>query len=91
MTTDDRGAARREGLPAGPREARNRQSLAEREVLRVVVEAYPQALTADAIASRTNPPYQPTGGGFRGAVSKLRTLGLIEGRGELRGSEDLFS
>lgn len=64
--------------------------LAEREVLRVVVEAYPKALTHAEIASQTNPPYESKGGGFLGAVSKLRTLGLIEGRGELRASEELF-
>jgi hypothetical protein len=64
--------------------------LAEREVLRVVVEAYPDALSAVDVASRTNPPYEPKGGGFNGAVSKLRTLGLIQGRGELRASDDLF-
>lgn len=63
---------------------------AEREVLRVLVAAYPRALTAEDIASRTNPPYEPSGGGFLGAVSKLRTLGLIEGRGELRASEELL-
>lgn len=63
--------------------------LAEREVLRVLVAAYPRALIAEDIASRTHPPYEPSGGGFLGAVSKLRTLGLIEGRGELRASEEL--
>jgi len=65
--------------------------LAEREVLRVIVEAYPSAITAEDIAARTNPPYEPKGGGFNGALSKLRTLGLITGRGELRASEELFS
>lgn len=64
--------------------------LAEREVLRVLVDAYPTSLAPETIASRTEPPYEPNGGGFRGAVSKLRTLGLIEGRGELRATDDLF-
>jgi hypothetical protein len=64
--------------------------LAEREVLRVVVEAYPQSLSLEDVAARTNPPYEPKGGGFNGAVSKLRTLGLVEGRGELRASAELF-
>ncbi len=34
--------------------------------------------------------YEPNGGGFNNALSKLRTLELISGRGELRASEDLF-
>jgi len=64
--------------------------LAEREVLRVVVAAHPRALPPEVIAAQTIPPYEATGGGFRGAVSKLRTLGLLEGRGELRASDVLF-
>ena len=63
--------------------------LAEREVLRIVSEAYPDALPLEEIAARCSPPYEPNGGGFRGAVGKLRTLGLIEGRGEMRMSDDL--
>lgn len=83
-----------EPLPTGPAlvtfwmQQFNR--LAEREVLRVLVSAYPNVLSAEEVASLTEPPYEPNGGGFRGAVSKLRTLGLIEGRGELRASDDLF-
>lgn len=68
---------------------------AEREVLRVVYEAYPNALSAEEIAARCEneqgEPYDPGGGGFRGAISKWRTLDLIEGRGELRASDDLFA
>ena len=64
--------------------------LAEREVLRVVVESYPESVTAEEVAARTHPPYESKGGGFLGAVSKLRTLGLVEGRGTLRASDDLF-
>lgn len=64
--------------------------LAEREVLRVVIEAYPNVLRLEDVAARTNPPYEPKGGGFLGAVSKLRTLGLVEGRGELKANDELF-
>lgn len=67
---------------------------AEREVLRVVYEAYPNALTAEQIAAacenEQGEPYDPAGGGFRGALSKWRTLDLIEGRGEIKASADLF-
>lgn len=62
---------------------------AERMVLQVVYDAYPNALSIEEVASQAG--YEPGGGGFRGAVSKWRTLDLIEGRGELRASADLFS
>lgn len=65
--------------------------LAEREVLRVIVEAYPESVPLEEVARRTNPPYEAAGGGFRGAVGKLRTLGLIEGRSEVRASADLVT
>jgi hypothetical protein len=61
---------------------------AERAVLQVVYDAYPDALSIEEVAARAG--YEAGGGGFRGAVSKWRTLDLIEGRGELRASEDLF-
>jgi hypothetical protein len=34
--------------------------------------------------------YEPTGGGLNNALSRLRTLELISGRGELRASPELF-
>lgn len=64
---------------------------AEREILQVLVDAYPHALTADAVAARTETKYEANGGGFRNALGKLRTLELVEGRGALRASEELFS
>jgi hypothetical protein len=33
--------------------------------------------------------YEPDGGGFNNALSRLRTLGLIEGRRELELAQDL--
>lgn len=63
---------------------------AEREVLRVIVNAYPHSVKLENIANACDPPYEPTGGGFLAAVGKLRTLGLIDGRGELRASEELY-
>ncbi len=34
--------------------------------------------------------YEPTGGGFGNALSRLRTLGLISGSREIVASEELF-
>lgn len=66
----------------------------EREILRVVHEAWPKALTPAQIAERTvnsrGEPYDPDGGAFRNPLSKLRTLELIEGRGEIRLSDELM-
>jgi uncharacterized protein len=61
---------------------------AEREALRALADAYPDAMTKEDIAA--NAGYAADGGGFNNALSKLRTLELISGRGELRASDDLF-
>lgn len=61
---------------------------AEREVLQVVYDAYPESLSKAEVAERAG--YEVGGGGFNGAVSKLRTLELVEGSGELRAAEALF-
>lgn len=61
---------------------------AERLVLQYLVDIYPNAADADEIGGATD--YAPGGGGFRNALSKLRTLELIEGRGSMRASDDLF-
>ncbi len=56
---------------------------AEREVLDVLIQNHPRSMSAEEVAAKTDQgngtPYEPRGGGFLGAVSKLRTLGLIEG------------
>ncbi len=62
---------------------------AERLILEELYRAYPQMLSRDEIAERTG--YEVEGGGFRNAMSRLRTLELVSGKGELRASEDLFS
>lgn len=59
----------------------------ERETLRTLWHAHPRAVAKDVLARGNG--YEPTGGGFNNALSKLRTLGLIEGRGELRITEDM--
>jgi helicase HerA-like protein/uncharacterized protein DUF87 len=61
---------------------------AERSALTVLVEAYPRSVDKETLAVAAG--YEASGGGFNNALSKLRTLELIAGRGELRASEDLF-
>ena len=61
---------------------------AERLILEQLAAEYPAALTKEQLAERTN--YEASGGGFNNALSRLRTLELINGRGALRASEDLF-
>lgn len=61
---------------------------AERAALQSLADVYPKALDKAALAARAG--YEANGGGFNNALSRLRTLELISGRGELRASEDLF-
>lgn len=46
------------------------------KILRVLLDAYPDAMSREDIAAETG--YQPTGGGFNNALGRLRTLGLID-------------
>ena len=62
---------------------------AERLVLEALVNSYPTALSKAEIAVQTG--YEANGGGFNNALGRLRTLELIEGRGELRISGNLVS
>lgn len=61
---------------------------AERKALEALAEVYPRTLSKVQIASRAG--YEPDGGSFNNALGKLRTLELIEGRGELKASDNLF-
>lgn len=55
---------------------------------RAILEAASRGLThKDAIAAAAG--YAPDGGGFNNALSRLRTLGLITGRGTIELHEDL--
>lgn len=63
---------------------------AEREILAVLTEVYPSALSKEDVATRTESNYAPSGGGFNNAISRLRTLELVTGRGELKASEELM-
>lgn len=66
---------------------------AGREVLTVLADVFPGSLSAQEIAARSmsdsGEPYSAAGGGFRNSLSRLRTLQLIEGRGEMRLSSEL--
>lgn len=57
-------------------------------ILQVVAESYPQSLTKEETGERAG--LSTSSGTFGTYLSKLRTLELIEGRGELRASDDLF-
>ncbi|RNL60997.1 DUF87 domain-containing protein [Nocardioides marmoriginsengisoli] len=67
-------------LPTGPalveHHSRNLPKAAK-EILAVLVDAWPGELTTDEIAARTTSSYEPTGGGFRNAMGRLRSLDLI--------------
>lgn len=67
---------------------RGQLSKAERAALDVVVAAYPGSLTQDTVAERAG--YTPGTGGINNAISRLRTLELIQGYGELKASDTLF-
>lgn len=60
---------------------------AEKSILLVAVDAYPASLPVSEVAARTD--YSATSGGFRNALSRLRTLELITGRGEIRADDAL--
>jgi hypothetical protein len=60
---------------------------AEREVLQVIYDAWPNSLPKEEVAARAG--YEASGGGFNGALSKLRTLELITGSSDLRASDAL--
>jgi uncharacterized protein len=62
---------------------------AERLILETLVNAYPLALSKADIAAQTG--YEANGGGFNNALGRLRTLELVEGRGEIRISGNLVS
>jgi hypothetical protein len=82
-----------EPLPTGPELLdywrRELGDSGARKIFDVLVEKYPQALLKHEVAAGAD--MEVAGGAFRTYVSKLRVMGLIEGSGELRASEELFS
>lgn len=63
---------------------------AVRRILEHLLDAYPNALTRDALADRAG--YAVTGGGFRNYLSRLNTLEMVTypDRGSIRASDLLF-
>jgi hypothetical protein len=61
---------------------------AERAALDVLAKAYPGSVGKETLAELAG--YNAGGGGFGNALSRLRTLELIQGRGELKASDALF-
>jgi hypothetical protein len=79
-----------EPLPAGPALVEwwyGQLGRAERTVLEVLVKAWPSEVPTDQIASYTG--YSASSGGFRNALSRLRSLELASGRGALVASDVL--
>jgi uncharacterized protein len=67
---------------------RGRLGKAERLILETLAEAYPGALAKDEVAEKAG--YEANGGGFNNALGRLRTLELVQGRRELKASDNLF-
>lgn len=60
----------------------------KRAIFDIVINAYPRGVPQETVSERTN--IAIAGGTWRTYMAELRGLGLIEGRGELKASEDLF-
>lgn len=80
-----------EPLPTGPALLAywyGQLSKAERLCLEALASVWPRTLTKQEVAERAG--YEANGGGFNNALSRLRTLELIEGRGEIKASDAFF-
>jgi hypothetical protein len=80
-----------EPLPTGAELLRywlNELDAGAARILKAIAEAYPKALTRDQVGERAN--LSPASGTFATYLSKLRTLELISGSGELSASDELF-
>lgn len=60
---------------------------AGRRILDALAAAHPHTVGVDELAEQTG--YAASGGGYRNALGRLRSLGLIAGRGDLRIRSDL--
>ena len=67
---------------------RQRLGRAERTILDVLIDAYPQALVKEEISERSG--YSLTSSSFANALGKLRTLQLADGYAEVRAADVLF-
>ncbi len=61
---------------------------AVRKVFECIAAAYPDEVTTDEVAERTG--YSPTSGGFKNALSALRTLELIKGKPDVALSAEIY-
>jgi ABC-type oligopeptide transport system ATPase subunit len=66
----------------------NKLPKCEGMILQFLYRQHPDAMTKAQIGEQTG--YSETSGGFNNSLSKLRTLELIDGRGEIKISEDFF-
>jgi len=58
-------------------------------ILEILVSIYPESMSREDVGERTN--YSASSGGFSNAISRLKTLGLIEySGGQLKASEEMF-
>lgn len=57
---------------------------AHRAIMVALKNGRGRAMSKEDVAAKCDPPYEANGGGFNNAVSKLRTLGIVEG-----GKDDL--
>lgn len=80
-----------DALPIGP-ELRafwlNRLDGAEQAFLSVAFSYYPRAVTKENLSREAD--YSATSSTFANALTKLRTLGFITGRGEFKASDEFF-
>jgi hypothetical protein len=67
---------------------RDRLGKAERLILETLTQGYPDTLSKEEVAAKAG--YEANGGGFNNALGRLRTLELVQGRGKLRASDNLF-
>ncbi|MBV8453834.1 MAG: hypothetical protein JOZ29_16410 [Deltaproteobacteria bacterium] len=66
----------------------NRLGKAERLILEALTQTYPTGLSKEEVAAGAG--YEASGRGFNNALGRLRTLELVQGRGERRASDNLF-
>ena len=65
---------------------RSQLGTAERLILETLTQVYPDALSKKEVAAKAG--YEANGGGFNNPF-RLRTLELVQGRGDLRASDNL--
>lgn len=66
----------------------NKLGKCEKTILKILVDAHPMGMQKEGLGQVSG--YSFSSGGFNNALSTLRTLELIEGRGEIKASDSLF-